>query len=99
MAEYAQQREHEAGSLLGEVQALHVALSSAAQQPTADSSAGVGLAAASAQIEVCSETSHAERSRCINAKHWAGICNMINLQSAELRTICLPPKCCIALVI
>ena len=30
MAEYAQQREHEAGSLLGEVQALHMALSSAA---------------------------------------------------------------------
>ena len=75
MAEYAQQREHEAGSLLGEVQALHMALSSAAQQPAADSSAGVGLAAASAQIEVCSEASHAERSQCIHAENRAGTCN------------------------
>ena len=50
MAEYAQQRESEAGSLLGEVQALQAALSGALQQQNGDSSAG--LAAATAQIKV-----------------------------------------------
>jgi len=52
MAEYAQQRESEAGGLLGEVQALRTALSSAVQ--SADSSNG--LAAASTQIQVCANT-------------------------------------------
>ena len=76
MAEYAQQREHEAGSLLGEVQALHMALSSAAQQPTSDSSAGTGLAAASAQIQVCSETCHLSRVDVATPRLLAGICNI-----------------------
>ena len=90
MAEYAQQREHEAGSLLGEVQALHMALSSAAQQPTADSSAGAGagLAAASAQIEVCSETSHLSRVAVFTPKI-RQTSAMLILQSAELSNICM----------
>lgn len=49
MAEYAQQRESEAGSLLGEVQAVQTALASALQPQNADSSAG--LAAATAQVQ------------------------------------------------
>ncbi len=50
MAEYAQQRESEAGSLLVEVQALQATLSSALQQQNGDSSEG--LSAATAQIKV-----------------------------------------------
>ena len=88
MSEYAQKRKHEAGSLLGEVQALRMALSNAAQQPTADSSAGVGMAAASAQIKVCSETSHAEQSQLIHADSQAGVCNT-DTATDEMSAICM----------
>lgn len=57
MAEYAQQRESEAGGLLGEVQALRTALAGALQEPSVDSS--TGLAAATAQIQVCAILIHA----------------------------------------
>ncbi|CAL5219476.1 g1312 [Coccomyxa viridis] len=49
MAEYAQQRESEAGGLLGEVQALRTALAGALQEQSVDSS--TSLAAATAQIQ------------------------------------------------